>query len=58
MEKVSPRLQVIVSIFFIGYGIVDILSVNVFLGIALLLIGVWMNISAYKKRIAARKEKK
>ncbi|MBM7565210.1 hypothetical protein [Paenibacillus sacheonensis] len=53
----NPRLLVVVSIFFIGYGIVDILFVNYVLGVALLLIGVWMNVSAYKKRKAARAAK-
>ncbi|NBD24402.1 hypothetical protein [Paenibacillus glycinis] len=53
----SPRLMVIVSIFFIGYGIVDILFVNVILGVVLLLVGVWMNYGAYKKRKAARQTK-
>lgn len=56
-SKVNPRLLVVVSIFFIGYGIVDILFVNYVLGVALLLIGVWMNVSAYKKRKAARAAK-
>ncbi|QHW33063.1 hypothetical protein GZH47_21165 [Paenibacillus rhizovicinus] len=53
----SPRLLVVVSIFFIGYGIVDILFVNYVLGVALLLVGVWMNVSAYKKRKALRQAK-
>ncbi|MFC4812714.1 hypothetical protein [Paenibacillus sp. GCM10023250] len=53
----NPRLLVIVSLFFIGYGIIDILFVNYLLGVLLLLVGAWMNFSAYKKRKAARAEK-
>lgn len=53
----NPRLLVVVSIFFIGYGIVDILFVNYLLGVVLLLVGVWMNYSAYKKRKALRASK-
>lgn len=57
VEEMNPRLQVVVSIFFLGYGIVDIIFVNYLLGVLLLLVGVWMNVSAYKKRKAARAAK-
>ncbi|SFT16196.1 hypothetical protein SAMN05428962_4834 [Paenibacillus sp. BC26] len=47
--KMSPRLLQVVSIFFIGYGIIDILFVNWVLGVVLLLIGIYMNYTAIKK---------
>ncbi|WP_219833915.1 hypothetical protein [Paenibacillus sp. R14(2021)] len=54
----SPRLLQIVSIFFIGYGIIDILFVNYILGIALLIIGIAMMASGIKKQRALKQPKK
>ncbi|MFC5651630.1 hypothetical protein ACFPYJ_21430 [Paenibacillus solisilvae] len=54
--KISPMLLHVVSAFFIIYGIVDIIFVNVLLGIILLLIGIAMNVVAINTRMKLKKQ--
>ncbi|BBH21170.1 hypothetical protein Back11_25150 [Paenibacillus baekrokdamisoli] len=53
--KVNPLLLQVVSAFFLIYGIVDIIFVNVLLGIILLIIGVAMNVVALNIRMKMKK---
>lgn len=54
--KISPLLLHVVSAFFIIYGVVDIIFINVLLGIILLVVGIAMNIVAINTRRKLKKQ--
>lgn len=56
--KANPLLLQVVSVFFLIYGVVDIIFVNLLLGIILLIVGIAMNVAALYIRMESKKQRR